>query len=253
MKTSALFRYVAQLHGDRPWGAFLDAGTGTHSMGWLLGLPTERWTAVTGSADHARQVRALVGDRMRGEDRLLVGNWADPGLLAGESHDVVLADYLLGAVEGFAPYFQEDLFRRLRPLCRGRLYVTGVEPYVPLAEPGDEAGRLVWAIGRHRDAVLTLAGERPYREYPLDWVLAALEQAGFAPFAARKFNIRYKAAFVNSQIDMCAPRLAGLADRSLAAALAEHGEALRRRALDHVEAHAGLRHGFDYVIADDPA
>ncbi|MFN3944959.1 MAG: class I SAM-dependent methyltransferase [Allosphingosinicella sp.] len=251
MKKSALFAYIEELQGGAPWGHVLDAGTGTHSMGWILSLATERWTAVSGSSAHAAQVRALAGARMRDGDRLLVGNWADPALLAGEAYDTVLADYLLGAVEGFAPYFQTELFARLRPLTRGRLYVTGLEPYV-VAPPEDEAGQIVWEIGRFRDACLTLAGELHYREYPLDWVLARLERSGFRVVAARKFNIRYKAAFVNSQIDMCGPRLDRRANRGLAGALRSHGEELRGRALAFVEAHGGLRHGFDYVIAADP-
>jgi hypothetical protein len=172
--------------------------------------------------------------------------------LNDEAYDTVLADYLLGAVEGFAPYFQTELFARLRPLTRRRLYVTGVEPYV-VARPDDEAGAIVWEIGRFRDSCLTLTGEMHYREYPLEWVLPQLERSGFRPVAARKFNIRYKSAFVNSQIDMCKLRLAALLDRNLARALVAHGEALRRRALDYVEAHDGLRHGFDYVIAADSA
>jgi len=252
MTGSALFAWIESLQQDAPFGHMLDAGTGTHSMKWLLGLETESWTAVTGASAHAAQVRHLVGDQMRPQDRLLVGNWTDPELLAGERYDIVLADYLLGAVEGFAPYFQTELFARLRPLTGKRLYVTGVEPYV-VGRPDDEAGTLVWEIGRFRDAVLTLAGEQHYREFPLEWVLVHLRRAGFEPVAARKFPIRYKARFVNGQIDMCRPRLDALADRELAAALIARGERLRARGLAHVEAHGALRHGFDYVIAADPA
>ncbi|RYY42508.1 MAG: hypothetical protein EOP59_09855 [Sphingomonadales bacterium] len=215
----------------------------------MLGLATERWTAVTGAEGHAAQVHALAAPAMRPQDALLVGNWTDPALLAGEMFDTVLADYLLGAVEGFAPYFQSELFARLRPLTRRRLYVTGVEPYV-VARPADEAGALVWEIGRFRDACLTLAGEQHYREYPIDWVLAQLRKSGFTPVAARKFPIRYKARFVNGQIDMCRSRLDALG--GIGQALIAHGEALRDRALAHVEAHGSLRHGFDYVIAADP-
>jgi hypothetical protein len=252
MSKSALFAYIEELQEPAGWGDFLDAGTGTHSIGWVTSLGTQRWTAVTGAPRHAAQVWELVGAVMRPQDRLIVGNWVDAALLENEAYDTVLADYLLGAVEGFAPYFQSELFRRLRPLTRRRLYVTGLEPYVA-ARPDDEAGAIVWEIGRFRDSCLTLTGEMHYREYPLDWVLTQLERSGFRPIAARKFKIRYKAAFVNSQIGMCEPRLATLADRDLARALGAHGDALRRRALDYVKAHGGLRHGFDYVIAADPA
>ena len=57
---SRLFRYIEELQGDRPWGSFLDAGTGTNSGRWVASLPTERWTAVTGAQGHAIQVRDAV-------------------------------------------------------------------------------------------------------------------------------------------------------------------------------------------------
>jgi hypothetical protein len=248
---SALFRYIEDLQGERPWGSFLDAGTGTHSARWLSSLATERWVAVTGAAAHALQVRDAVEPVRRPQDRIVVANWADPMLLAGERFDTVLADYLLGAVEGFAPHFQSTLLARLRPVTGGRIYLVGLEPYVT-HDPGTPAGRLVWEIGRFRDACLLLAGERPYREYPMQWVLEQMERAGFRVIASRGFPIRYKARFVNSQIDMCAPRLARLEDRALAAALATHGEQLRAAALEFAAKEDGIRHGHDYVIAAEP-
>lgn len=249
--TSKLFREVERLQSDRPWGSMLDAGTGTHSIRWISSLATERWTAVTGAEGHAIQVRDAIETARRPQDRIVLGNWADPALLAGERYDTVLADYLLGAVEGFAPYFQAHLFARLRPLVGERLYVVGLEPYAA-AEPDTPAGRLVWQIGRFRDACLLLTGERPYREYPAQWAVDRLEGAGFRIVAARRFAIRYKARFVNSQIDMCAPRLAALSHRPLADALRAHGEALRLQALAHIADHGCLRHGYDYLLAAEP-
>lgn len=248
---SGLFRCIEDLQGDRPWGSFLDAGTGTNSIAWTASLATERWTAVSGAQGHAIQVRDAVESRRRPQDRIVLGNWANEALLAGERYDTVLADYLVGAIEGFAPYFQPYLFTRLRRLTAGRLYVVGLEPYVT-AEPDTPAGKLVWEIGRFRDACLLLSGERPYREYPAQWVTDHVEAAGFRVLAARRFAIRYKERFVNSQIDMCAPRLAGLADRVLADALTRRGEDIRSRALAMVKAEGGLRHGHDYVLAAEP-
>jgi hypothetical protein len=198
------------------------------------------------------QVRDAVEPVRRPQDRIIVANWADPALLAGERFDTVLADYLIGAVEGFAPYFQSAIFARLRALTGGRLYLVGLEPYVS-HDPGTEAGRIVRAIGQHRDACLLLAGERPYREYPMEWVLARMAEAGLRPIATRRFPIRYKARFVNSQIDMCASRLAALDDRALADALEARGEALREHALAFATREDGIRHGHDYVIAAEPA
>lgn len=249
---TSLFGHIEGLQGDLPWGSFLDAGTGTHSIRWVSSLATERWVAVTGATAHAIQVRDAVEPVRRAQDRLIVANWADPELLKGERFDTVLADYLIGAVEGFAPYFQGAMFARLRALTARRFYLVGLEPYVA-HDPATEAGRLVWEIGRFRDACLLLAGERPYREYPMRWVLERMAEAGFRAIAARRFPIRYKARFVNSQIDMCVARIARLGDPALASALTAQGEALRARALTFAEQHDGLRHGFDYVIAAEPA
>lgn len=142
----------------------MDAGTGVKSLEWILTLPTERWTAITAAHRMADNARAAVGSGVRPQDRLLVGNWINDSLLTGETFDTVLVDYLVGAIEGFAPYWQDRVFERLRPLVaeHGRLYLIGLEPYVQF-EPESPAGKIIWEIGRVRDACLLLAGERPYR------------------------------------------------------------------------------------------
>lgn len=123
-----MFCHIEVLQGNLPWGSFLDAGTGTNSIKWVSGLKTDRWVAVTGATGHAIQVRDASDPVRRAQDRIMVGNWADPTLLSNERFDTILADYLIGAVEGFAPYFQERMFRRLHALSGGRLYLVGLEP-----------------------------------------------------------------------------------------------------------------------------
>jgi hypothetical protein len=229
----------------------LDAGTGINSMRWLTGARTAAITAVTGSSSMAQNVRDAVAPVLRPVDRILLGDWADPDLLASERFDTVLADYLLGAIEGFAPYFQDQLFARLRPHVGGRLYVVGLEPYVNV-EQTTANGRLIAEIGRLRDACLLLAGHRPYREYPLDWVLRSLRAAGYAVEEVRRFPIRWRARFVNGQMDMCLKRLPLLTNRDLAESLAGEVEALRHRALAMVEAEGGIAYGEDYVVVARP-
>ena len=250
-KTWALFSFIEELQGSTAFGRVLDAGTGPRSLGWLRTLETEAITAVTGDPLMKRQVERIVGDWQRPQDRLVVGNWIDPALLDGEWFDTVLADYLLGSIEGFAPYFQDRLFARLRALTAGRLYLTGVEPYVA-ERPRGEAGALVWSIGRYRDACLMLLGKTPYREFPLAWVLTQLKQSGFEVAAARKFPARYSAKFVNGQIDLPRPGLERMADRALGEALIARGEALRAKALAHIERDGSLSTGFSYAVAADP-
>ena len=245
---SALFRHMERLQDGAGWGGFLDAGTGVNSALWSTSLPTQRWVGVTGAGGHARQVMDRVGARLRPQDRLLVGNWVDPALLRDEVFDTVLADYLVGAVEGFAPYFQPRLFARLRPHVGKRLYVVGLDPYI-VGDAPDEAARIVREIGRMRDACLLLAGETPYREYPAEWVVDSLRGAGFTVTHARRFPNRYHAKWVHSQVDMALRRLPKIADRHLADALRTKIGALRARGVALCSEENGLRHGADYVIA----
>lgn len=247
----SLFDHVEALQGNLPWGRFLDAGTGVNSSLWSTALTTDAWTGVTAAVGHADQVQASVGARFRSQDRLLLGNWTDETLLAGEVHDTVLADYLIGAVEGFAPYFQQSLLRRLRPLTGRRLYVVGLDPYVVGPAETDEA-RMVREIGRLRDAVLMLADETPYREYPAEWTLNALATAGFRVFSARRFPNRYKAKWVNGQLDMALRRLPGIGDRGLVESLALTIERVRHEGLALCAERNGLGCGADYVVACEP-
>jgi len=251
-KHPRLLRYIQRLQGDRPWGTLLDAGTGVQSIRWVADLGTEQWTAVSASPQHAERVRKAIKGAQRPNDRIVLGNWVDPDLLKDEVYDTVIVDYLLGAVEGFAPYFQAYLFSRLRPLTRKTLYLKGLEPYVPTMRPDNNAGRILWEIGRFRDACVLLGNDQPYREYPASWVVDHLNVAGFTVRKVKHFDIRYKKLFVNAQIDVCAPILEKLADRKLAVALKARGEALRAEALDVIRAEGALCSGRNYVIAAEP-
>ena len=248
-KHPPLFRHIETLHAEHPWGSVLDAGTGVQSIRWLSDLRTQRWTAVSASPAHAKMVGEAVREQQRADDKIIIGNWVDPALLKGQVFDTVIADYLLGAVEGFSPCFQPYLFRRLRPLTGQRLYVKGLEPYVPTPRPEDEAGQIVWELGRFRDACVLLGGDIPYREYPARWVCDHLQFAGFKVVSAEHFPIRYKAKFVNAQIDLCLPGLETVNDHKFVSALKARGEALRERALDYIQKEGALPFGRNYVIA----
>lgn len=242
----SLFEHIASLQGDRPWGAVLDAGSGRHSLEWIRSLPTARWTAVTADPDMAATLPAG-----RAGDRVVIGDWTDAALLAGEVYDVVLADYLLGAVDGFAPYFQGQLFRRLRPHVGGRLYVVGLEPLPD--RPETPEAKLVVEIARARDATLLLCGERCYREFPVGWVRRSLESSGYRVVSERSFGNVLGRRWVDGQIDMCTRRLGRMVDDGVARAMGVYLEGLRRRALARCDASGGLRCGADHVVAAEPA
>lgn len=250
--TSALFTHIETLQANVPWGRFLDAGTGVNSGLWSTALTTDRWVGVSGSPGHARQVEGEIAGRLRPDDQLIVGNWADDTLLMGETFDTVLADYLLGAIEGFAPYFQAQLFKRLRPLVGQSLYVVGLDPYVvgPVQTPAEQ---MVRDIGRLRDTCLTLADETAYREYPAEWAINALTDAGFHVTHAKRFPNRYRQSWVNGQLDMGLRRLSKLEDRALAEALTGRIETLRERGLDLCRRENGLKAGADWVLRAIPS
>jgi hypothetical protein len=42
------------------------------------------------------------------QGRVVLGNWDDSALLEGDQYDVVLADYLIGAMDGFSPFKQVE-------------------------------------------------------------------------------------------------------------------------------------------------
>ena len=247
--TDQLFALIERVHGDRPWGRLLDAGTGAHSLSWVMGLPTTGWTAVTGGEGGKDQLARRHADRVRPTDRLVVGDWAEPGLLAGEVYDVILADYLLGALDGFAPYFQDRLFARLSLHLKagGWLYAVGLGPTPDHSvEPG---GQLIIEINRLRDACILLAGHRCYREYPDDWVCRHLEAAGLIVEHSERVPIVFRARYVNGQLDVCRSKLPLIKDPTLRAALDGQIEALRSRALAHVDQSGGIRFGHDWVVA----
>lgn len=245
------FAYIEAMQGSTPFGRMLDAGTGVRSLRWIMSLDTPSWTAVTGTQGMAARAKRVLGEGFRAQDRLVVGNWADANFLTGETYDTVLADHLLGAIEGFAPYFQTSLFPRLRAMTAGRLYFTGMAPYV-VGRPADEAAALIWAIGRYRDSCLLLSGEQPYREFPREWVLAELRRSGFKPIAGQRMSVGYKAYFVNSQIDHAQAAAKRVADEVLVKTLIAHGETLRARALEHITRAGPLAHAH-YLIAAEPA
>lgn len=250
LATDALFDHIEKLQDSVPWGGVLDAGTGRHSLRWVCSLPTERWTAVTGEPGQLRTLEREFRRRMRSQDRLVCGNWSDPQLLHGEVYDVVLADYLLGALERFAPYLQDRLFERLRPLVGGRLYVVGLEPFPETADTA--GGRLILEVARMRDACILLAGDRCYREYPLEWALRHLERAGFSVEDARSFGNVFGRRFIDEQLAVAKKKLPYIQNRELAQELGRAIADLREQATALLAIHKGFTLGEDYVVFARP-
>ncbi len=231
-REDALFSWFEKLHGPE-WGSVLDSGTGDHSLGWLASLSPRALTAVTVEAWRMAGLAQVAPHA-----RVLLGQWTDPLLLAGETFDVVLSDYVIGAIDGHAPYFQYGYLERIRPHVGDRLYLVGLEP-----PPRD--GSVLDEVCRVRDAAILLAGHRCYREYPREVVLRWVERAGFDVIDSAAFPNRLGERFVNGQLDVAVRKLPLFRDRAVADSFARHIEELRQRALAQVPQVWGA----DWVIA----
>jgi hypothetical protein len=249
MTTDDLFGAIQEHHGKGDWGSVLDAGAGPHSLAWVSGLPARSWKAVTADpaqADALRETFCTSGTPGTVE----CGSWQDPDLLAGEVFDIVLADYLLGAMDMCSPYYQDQIFARLRGGVGGVLYVVGLEPFPKFPDsPGRE---LISQIVAARDAAFLLAGERPYREYPQAWVERHLVAAGYKIELSKKFTNVYRDEFVRTQLNVAGAQLAYVPSTALRMALHAHLEGLGERASANPEVRDGVRWGADYVIAARP-
>ena len=104
-----------------------------------------------------------------------------------QQFNVILADYLIGAMDGFVPYQQDFMIPQLISLLapKGRLYIVGLQPIpdsVPtttLTEEEDlnhtKVMNLMCRVRQVRDACILLAGHRCYREYPMEWILRQVD------------------------------------------------------------------------------
>lgn len=239
----------------------LDAGTGAHSLSWISQLPTDKWTAVTASEQMAAEVRKARGVRWRPQDGVAIGNWEDDSFLQGEQFDVIIADYLIGAVEGFAPYTQDLIMPRLRRHLKpgGKIYVIGLEP-IPERAAGD--ADLICEVRRVRDAMILLAGHRCYREFPLTWMERHLEQAGYTVDEATRFPILYSKYSIVRQLNVGRSKLDIIRKKHgamLSGALGASCDALEEKIASVFQGATAdgqpvrLRLGFDYVIQCSPA
>lgn len=256
--TDPIWSRIHDHQSDEPWGAVLDAGTGSGSLRFITQLNTTRWSAVTASRNMHSTLTQSFGAYIRPDDELLLMNWdrADHPL-KGRVFDVVLADYLLGAMDGFSPYRQDQIFEWLGQYVGKRLYFVGKEPIpdlnLPLNGTKSSGGQLFLDSERLRDACLLMAGERPYREYPSEWVLRTLERASFIVEGVWMFPIRYVGEAIDDQLRLCRNKLHKIRDPTLRSATLEAVKNLQHRVATDPEAKAGFCFGMDYVIAARPA
>jgi len=278
-----------------PFGRLLDAGTGSHSLRWIAGLihhvrkvGTEQetseenemvtnplsinsYTAITADENMRRTVfEESLELKIEDKGDILIGNWASTShapaytkdsaskshyLLDGQKYDTIIADYLIGAMDGFSPYYQDQIFDRLSNHLNpgGYLYIVGLEPIsdsVTGTNERDDNSGLITRVAQVRDACILLAGHRCYREYPLTWIVRQLEKTGFEVTEKKKFPIMYSHQTICRQIRVARSKLRFFKTEQLKEGM--------REVLDQLEAESEqlteksntgrIRFGFDYVV-----
>ena len=254
------------------FGRFLDAGTGIHSLRWMASLigdnrisdlSIDDYTAITADETMRRNVlKEATSLGIEDNGRIIIGNWQAEGaeedeLCHGETFDTILADYLVGAMDGFSPYYQDLIFPRLSKHLKpgGRLYVVGLNP---IPHKGDGDADIFSRVTLLRDACIKLAGHRCYREYPVEWIERHLENAGLKVVSSSKFPIMYSHAAIVRQLNVARSKLPLFPSKSLAKEMGEvinDLEAESKVIIDR-SPNGRLRVGFDYVVTaektDDP-
>lgn len=94
----------------------------------------------------------------------------------------------------------------------GRIYVVGLTP-IPDSLDGPE--NVFCKITRVRDACIKLAGDRCYREYPMDWIVRHLKRAGLKVIDTFSLPIRYTAELMTVQINVCRRKLGNFPTKGL--------------------------------------
>lgn len=257
-KDDALFGSLEERQGNLPFGSILDAGTGLHSLRWIATLHPKgmtKFTAITAdkTMQHNVQVEAdALGISNKGE--ILIGNWFDeatPLQLADEQYDTILADYLIGAMDGFSPYRQDQMIAKLAKLLKpgGRLYIVGLEP-IPNAAPGDT--NVICKVRQVRDACILLAQHRCYREYPMEWIHRQIETLGdLQLLQSSQFPILYRHETIVKQINVGRSKLSLFPTSELADSMTVLLNDLERQSLEATQRSptGRLTLGFDYVVA----
>jgi SAM-dependent methyltransferase len=257
-KDDVLFGCIEQMQGGRPWGSLLDAGTGLHSLRWIATLDgVTDFVAVTAD-DKMRNNCQREMDAINLEGRLVLGNWFSDNpaqdlmqILPQASFDVILADYLIGALDGFSPYRQDELIARLARLLKpqGRLYIVGLEP-IPDSVNGP--ANVMCKVRQVRDACILLAGHRCYREYPLEWVQRQVRD--YTPqlklIDSSSFPILYRHATILKQIDVARSKFPLFANSALRESMKQVCNQLEEESYKATQKAANnkLQLGFDYVV-----
>jgi hypothetical protein len=219
------------------------------------------FVAVTADANFRRNTQAKAESLgIADYGSIVIGNWAagmtdeegkaeDDVLCEGEMFDTILADYLVGAVDHFAPFFQDLLFPRLVRHLKpgGRMYLTGLNP---IPEQSSGPGDIFCRITKLRDACILLAGSRPYREHPVEWIERHLPMAGLKVVDVAKFPKIYDIESVGLQIEAARSTLKFITNDALRQAMSQRINELEEESKEVCANCEGGKFelGFDWIV-----
>jgi len=274
-----LFNVISRIQygSGKEFGRILDAGTGIQSFRYVATLiqqgkaggfgelAASGYTAITASKDMLQDVvREALRLKIFRDGKVLIGDWAkgdksyknddavdsEEMLLQGEMYDTILADYLVGSVDSFAPYYQTLVYPRLVQHLKpgGHLYVVGLEP-IPESDEG--GADIVCRVRKVQDACVLLMGQRPYREYPMTWTERQLEQAGLKIIDKHTVPHYYEHNDIMRRINSGRATLSKFPSEELAKEMGLLLDDLEHESKEMTKAAEGgkLRLGFHYVIA----
>lgn len=253
-KDDALFGAIEKQQGDKPFGDFLDAGTGVHSLRWIATLKSlgmNKFTAITADVEMQRRVQNEADSLGMSDDgEIVIGNWFGNKLPVpvDVKYDTILADYLIGAMDGFSPYKQDLMISMLTSYLNpgGKLYIVGLEP-IPDSVDGD--GDIICKVRQVRDACILLAGHRCYREYPVEWIERQTSSIPELTLVnTTKFPILYSHQTILSQINVARSKLEHFPSPKLSEEMNLVLDDLERQSLAATRNGKRIKVGFDYVV-----
>jgi len=322
-----LFGHIEQMQGTKPFGSFLDAGTGIHSLRWLATLgdldgdndhndvnSNSKNSGNTSSNDNNGNgnnsnkkkekkgmtdfIAVTADESMRKNvqreadqlginhlGKIVIGNWFPsnsnnnskqsslacidrdenntPGGKQPRLYDTIVADYLIGSMDGFSPFHQDQMIDKLaqRLQVGGRLYIIGLEPIPDSYNNGSKNAspqNIICDVRRVRDACILLSGERCYREYPVEWIQRQIteKQSSQHPpvlklVDTQTFPILYRHSTIVKQITVARNKLSRFPSKALANEMTKTLNTLEQRSYDATEgtsSHTRIQLGFDYVV-----
>jgi hypothetical protein len=272
------------------FGDFLDAGTGSHSLRWMASiihrdrlLATKKtqsnsngqqssssttaaaaprvtmksYTAITADESMRQRVHSEATELdITNHGDIIIGNWEDTTLLSGKTYDTIIADYLIGAMDGFAPYYQDVILERLVQHLRpgGCLFIIGLQP-IPDSDKFDSTsngdGDVFCRITKVRDACILLANHRCYREYPLEWITRQINRIPTLKVTTSKqFPINYTYETMVRQINVGRSKLSLFANKGLAKEMGILLDDLEKESytVTKRQKNGKVTLGFDYIV-----